>query len=225
MIFENKIEIGKGIYTLPDLSRILNLEYYKVRRLLNEYWDKRLNNEFVDNYSWTVNDSKAVSFHTLIEFYIFYQLKEVGVSTRRILQAHQDLSQLFKTPFPFATSSILNKINCFGKRIVFEITKNDIIDLDSTKQLNLNFIRNFMHKIDFDSNNLAQRLYPMGKVNSIIVDPRHQFGQPTIKGTNILPETIFNLVNRKESKKFVALSYDISMKQVNDAIKYCKAVA
>jgi len=223
--FENKIEIGKGIYTLPDLSRILNLEYYKVRRLLNEYWDKRLNNEFVENYSWTVNDTKAVSFHTLIEFYIFYQLKEVGVTTRSILQAHIELAQLFQTPFPFATSDILDKINCFGKKIVFEINNDDIIDLDSTKQFNLKFIKKFMHKIDFDSNNLAQRLYPMGKSNTVIVDPKHQFGQPTLKGTNILPETIYYLINRKESKKFISLSYDISLKQINDAIEYCKAVA
>jgi len=225
MKFENKVEIGKGIYTLPDLSRILNLEYHKVRRLLNEYWDKRLSNEFANNYSWTVNKTKAVSFHTLIEFYIFYQLKEVGVSTTKILQAHSELSQIFNTPFPFATSDILNKISCFGKKIVFELNKNDIIDLDSTKQLNLKFIRNFTHKIDFDSNNLAQRLYPLGKSNTIVVDPKHQFGQPTIQGTNILPETIYNLISKKENKKFISLTFDISIKQINDAVKYCKAVA
>jgi uncharacterized protein (DUF433 family) len=82
-----------------------------------------------------------------------------------------------------------------------------------------------MHRLDFDKNNLAQRLYPLGKNTSIIVDPRHQFGQPTISGTNLFPETIYNLYKNKESKKFIALSYDISVKQVNDAIEYCKKLA
>ena len=225
MKFENKAEIGTGIYTLPDLARILNLDYHKVQRLLNEYWDKRFAEEFSEKYSWTVGKSKAVSFHTLVEFYIFYQLKESGVSTQSILKAHKELSQIFKTPFPFAKSEILDGINCFGKKIVFEINKDEIIDLDSTKQLNLKFIKNFMHKLEFDNNSLAMRLYPLGKKNSVIVDPKHQFGQPTIQGTNLFPETIYNLYKKKETKKFIASSYDISVKQVNDAIDYCKTAA
>ncbi|MCK0191712.1 DUF433 domain-containing protein [Arenibacter sp. F20364] len=225
MKFENKAEIGTGIYTLPDLARILNLEYHKVQRLLNEYWDKRFAAEFSEKYSWTVGKSKAVSFHTLVEFYIFYQLKESGVSTHGILQAHKELSQIYETPFPFAKSEILDGINCFGKKIVFEINNDEIIDLDSTKQLNLKFIKSFMHKLEFDNNSLAMRLYPLGKKNSVIVDPRHQFGQPTIQGTNLFPETIYNLYKKKESKKFIAYSYDISVKQVNDAIEYCKTAA
>lgn len=225
MKFENKAEIGNGIYTLPDLASILDLDYHKVRRLLNEYWDKRFAKDFSDKYSWSVGNSKAVSFHTLVEFYIFYQFKESGVSTQRILKAHQELSSIFKTPFPFAQSEILDGINCFGKRIVFQIQKDAIIDLDSTKQLNLKFIKNFMHKLDFDKDNLARRLYPLGKKNSVVVDPKHQFGQPTIAGTNLFPETIYNLYQSKETKKFIALSYDISLKQVSDAIEYCKKSA
>lgn len=225
MEFENKAELGIGVYTLPDLASILNLKYFKVQRLLNEYWDKRLTNSLNSNYSWTVENNKAVSFHTLVEFYIYFQLKESGVSTQRILKAHKELSKTYNTPFPFAKSEILNAINCFGKKIVFELNQEDIIDLDSTKQLNLRFIKNFMKKLDFDNNNLAERLYPLGKRNAVIVDPKHQFGQPTIKGTNIFPDTIYNLYKSKESKKFIAASYDLSLKQVNDAIEYCKNAA
>ncbi|MEM6719149.1 MAG: DUF433 domain-containing protein [Bacteroidota bacterium] len=223
MKFENKAEIGNGIYTLPDLANILYLDYRKVSKLLNEYWNKRLANDFSSKYSWSIGKNKAVSFHTLVEFYIFYQLKDSGVSTQSILKAHKELSETYKTPFPFAKSEILEKISCFGKRIVLEVNEDVIINLDSTKQLNLKFIRNFISKLDFDSNDLAKRLYPLGKKNSVVVDPKHQFGQPTIKGSNLFPETIFNLYNNKESKKFIAASYDISIKQVNDAIDYCKS--
>lgn len=225
MEFENKAELGIGVYTLPDLASILNLKYYKVQRLLNEYWDKRLANNLNSNYSWTVENNKAVSFHTLVEFYIYFQLKESGVSTQRILKAHKELSKIYETPFPFAKSEILDAINCFGKKIVFQLNHEDIIDLDSTKQLNLKFIKNFMKKLDFDKNNLAERLYPLGKRNAVIVDPKHQFGQPTIKGTNIFPDTIYNLYKSKESKKFIAASFDLSLKQINDAIEYCKNAA
>ena len=225
MQFENSAEIGLGVYTVPDIAEILNIKYYKVSRLLNEYWDKRFASELGSNYSWKINNSKAVSFHTLIEFYIFYQFKEVGVSTRNILKAHRELSEGFSTPFPFAQSNILSRINCFGKKIIFELEEGQFIDLDSTKQLNLKFIREFFQKLDFDKNNLAERLYPLGKKSSIIIDPNHKFGQPTIKGTNILPQTVYNLHKAKESKQFIASSYELTLKQINDALEYCKKAA
>lgn len=225
MEFENKIAIGNGIYTLFDLAKILDLKYHRVRRLLNEYWDKRFAGDFGNKYSWSVGNSRAVSFHTLVEFYIFYQFKYVGVSTQRILKAHQELASMFNTPFPFANSKILNKIHCVGKKIVFEIKEDEIIDLDSTKQLNLKFIKNFVNKLDFDKNDIAKRLYPLGKKNSVIVDPEHQFGQPTIIGTNLFPETIYNLYRNKETKKFISDSFGISIKQITDAIEYCKKQA
>ncbi len=225
MEFENKVEIGNGIYTLPDLAKILDLDYHKVRRLLNEYWDKRFADDFGSKYSWSIGNSRAVSFHTLIEFYIFYQFKDAGVSTHRILRAHQELASMYQTPFPFANSKILDGIHCVGKKIVFEIREDEIIDLDSTKQLNLKFIKNFINKLDFDKNNIAKRLYPLGKSNSVIVDPKHQFGQPTISGTNLFPETIYNLYKNKETKKFISASYSISLKQISDAIEYCKKQA
>lgn len=225
MKFENQAEIGYGIYTLPDLARILNLEYHKVQRLLNEYWDKRFADDFGSKYSWSVGKSSAVSFHTLIEFYIFYQFKGAGISTQKILKAHRELALIKDTPFPFANSKILERIHCIGKKIVFEIREDDIIDLDSTKQLNLKFIKDFIKKLDFDKNNIAKRLYPLGKKNSVIVDPKNQFGQPTILGTNLFPETIYHLYKNKETKKFISASYGISTKQVADAIEYCEKQA
>ena len=116
-------------------------------------------------------------------------------------------------------------MKCFGRKIVFEISDDEIINLDSTKQLNLNFIKSFAHKLDFDRNELAEKFYPLGKNKRVVIDPKHQFGQATIKNTNIFPKTIYNLYQSKESKKFIAQSFEISLQEVNDAIEYCKSVA
>ena len=225
MEFENHVELGSGIFTIPDIASILNIKYSKVHNLLNEYWDNRFASQLGNNYSWSVHNTKAVSFHTLVEFYIFFQLKEVGVTTQQILNAHSELSKRYNTPFPFAISHIINRINCFGRRIIFEINDDELINLDSTKQLNMKFIKSFAHKLDFDKNELAEKFYPLGKTNRVVIDPKHQFGQATIKDTNVFPQTIYNLYISKESKKFIAESYEISLREVNDAIVYCKSVA
>lgn len=225
MEFENHVELGSGIFTIADIAGILNLKYSKVYKLLNEYWDNRFASQLGQKYSWSVNNTKAVSFHTLVEFYIFFQLKEVGVTTQQILSAHSELSKQCNTAFPFAMSHVINRMTCFGRKIVFEISKDEIINLDATRQLNLSFIKAFAHKLDFDRNELAEKFYPLGKARRIVIDPKHQFGQATIKDTNIFPQTIYNLYQSKESKKFIALSFEISLREVNDAIEYCKSVA
>lgn len=225
MQFENHMELGYGIYTIPDIANILNLKYHKVERLLNEYWDKRFADVLGKKYSWSIGKTKAVSFHTLVEFYIFFQLRESGVSTQQILKAHKELSEMYNTAFPFAISKIIQGIRCVGSRIVFKIKDGEYINLDATKQLNLTFIQEFAQKLVFDSNNLAEKFYPLGKKNSVVVDPHHQFGQPVIANTNIFPKTIFNLYNAKESKQYIAASYELTLKQVNDAIAFCKNAA
>lgn len=224
MEFENQIELGLGIYTIRDVADILGLEYFKVERLLNEYWDKRFAENLGQKYSWAVGKSKAVSFHTLVEFYIFFQLRESGVTTQQILKAHAELSKMYNTAFPFAVSSIIENIRSVGKRIVIQI-EDDLINLDATRQLNLKFIQDFAKKLSYDENHLAEKFYPLGKNNSVVVDPHHQFGQPVIDHTNIFPQTIYNLYNSKESKKFIAASFELTLKQVNDAITYCKSAA
>lgn len=103
MLFENELKLGNGIYTVRDVSLILRLPYYKVSRWLNKYWNGRLGEVFKQNYSWAVNDSKAVGFHTLVEFYVLMQLGEAGVSTNTVLKAHIQLSKKLKTAFPFCS--------------------------------------------------------------------------------------------------------------------------
>ena len=222
--FENKSNIGFGIFTIPDMARILNLKYYKVERLLNEYWDNRFASDLGKKYSWTDGNSKAVSFHTLVEFYIFYQLKECGIDSKHILKAHEELSKRYNTLFPFATSSIINKMGTAGKKIVFNLNDGNILDLNFTNQLNLHFIIDFIKKLEFDQKDLAARLWPIGKDKKVVVDPHHQFGQPTIAGTNILAITVYNMFLAHEPVLFIASSYGIKENEISDAIEFCEKV-
>ena len=226
MNFENKPMLGYGIYTVPDLARILNLKYYKVQRLLNEYWDNRIAKNLGERYSWTDGKSKAVSFHTLVEFYTFFQLREAKILTREILKAHEILSKKYDTPFPFATSELLKSIRTAGKKILFQKNKDEIVNLDFTGQFNIHFLVNFMKKLDFQKeDDMAARLWPLGKKRNIVVDPKYQFGHPTIEGTRILPRIIYGMSLADEPIPFIAKTYRISVAAVKDAIYYCSKEA
>ena len=83
--FENKPEIGKGIYTLRDVATVLKMPYPKVFRWIRTYWDGRLGKKFKQEYSWVREGSRAVNFHTLVELYVMVQFAEKGLKTKDVL--------------------------------------------------------------------------------------------------------------------------------------------
>lgn len=221
--FENKPEIGTGIFTPREVAKILQLPYKKVARWIDEYWDKKLGGEFGGRYSWKTEGSKAVSFHTLVELYIMLQFSEAGVKPKAVVQAHKELSGVFNTTFPFALKEVLDGIKTDGKHIYFTFQDHTVLTLDGTGQINMEFIRLFFQKLEFDSQNLASRLWPMGKENSILIDPSRKFGHPVIEGRNIYPETIFNHYKAGDSIADISFYYELTEKQVRDAIEYVEA--
>lgn len=223
-MFENKLEIGNGIFTTQEIAQILQLPYHKVRTWITKYWDGELGNFYEQNYSWSIDNSKAVGFHTLIEFYVMMQFAEAGVKTKEVLKAHKELSEMYQTNFPFAKEEVLKNIKT-DKLKVYLRKNGDTISLDGTKQLNLGLISMFFQNLDFGKDNLASRFWPLGKKRLVVCDPHHKFGQPTISGTNIQSEAIFRMYKAKEPIPFIASIYEVSEKAVKDAIKFHKNAA
>ena len=141
MNFENKLSIGNGIYTVPDVARILRLPYNKVNTWLNEYWDGKLGKTFKGVYSWKVDSTRAVGFHTLVEFYVMMQFSEAGVKPAQVLFAHSELSKAYNTIFPFAQKQVIDNIHTDGKRIYINVD-GVAMSLDGSKQLKLFVILN-----------------------------------------------------------------------------------
>jgi uncharacterized protein (DUF433 family) len=221
--FENKAQLGSGIYTVPDIARLLNIPNYKANRWL-KYWNKWLGEKFHESYSWEIGNSKAVNFRALVEFYVFYQFAEAGVNTKEILKTHEVLSAKFHTKVPFADARIIKRLNSDGSKVFIKAKSGPLVVLDGSDQSAFGFIKTFFKKLDFDGP-VASRLWPMGKNKSIVCDPKRQFGQPVIDNTNIFPETIYQLHLGGETNKMIAALYDLSIKQVNNAIEFAKLAA
>lgn len=222
MKIAEQLSLGNGIYLVSEIAQILQLPKSQVHSWLNKYWDSELKELYDYQYSWEVNDIKAVNFYSLVEFYVMSQFMDAGVPTKNLFTAHKALVERYQTPFPFALKEILEDIRTDGKKIYLNIEEG-IITLDGTKQFNLDLIQVFFHKIEFDNGRLAKRYYPLGKDKSIVLDPDRQFGHPVVGETNIYPEVLYRLYKGGETIKFIAFSYEIEESQVQDAIDYCMA--
>jgi uncharacterized protein (DUF433 family) len=218
-----KRQLGSGIYTIPDISKLLDIPIVKVRRYINQYFDEAFGKKFLnDTYTWSRdNQFKAVNFYTLIELYTCFQLQDLGVSTKNIFKSRSAIANDLNTPYPFANASLLSD----GNKIWYEF-EDSIIKADGSKQTGfVEIIKTFANKVEFDKSKVAERFWPAGKKSSIVVDPHHQFGQPIITGTNIASQTIFSMYQSGEPIEAIGILYDLTNKQVNDAIKFYKSVA
>ena len=222
-IIKKKPSIGIGLYTIPDVANILNLDRTFVRRWLREYWENQFKHKGRSYASWGNGREKVVHFFTLIEFYVFYQLRKQGVSAQKIAKSHEIISQELDTSFPFANSVILTD----GKKIFYTRDYGDlIINADKSKQINFkSIIEEFCHKIDFDKELNALRYWPLGKEKNIVVDPHHQLGQPTVKNTNILAETLYSMYTSGEKISFISSLYDVTENDVKASIEFFKKAA
>lgn len=220
----HKNELGYGIYTIPDISFILKIDRRKVTRYINEYWDERLGRKlFSDTYSWSVNNrNKAVNFYVLIELFTFFKLQELGVKAKAILKARAYIAKELKLEYPFASSKLLTD----GKRIWYKF-QDDIINADGSSQTNfVKIIEEFATNVDFSSTTfLAEKYWPFGKNLKIVVDPHRQFGQPVIEGTSINAEVIYSMYKSGEPIDAIAILYDLTEKEVNDAINFFRTAA
>lgn len=222
---QTKPMLGTGIYTIPDIALILGIPYPKVLRWINTFWNDRFGKNYKYSYSWNVDLTKAVNFHTLIELFTFYQLSQAGVSTQKLLNAHDILSGQYKTHYPFATKMILEGLRTDGKKVLFEQKNGSIYSVDASLQFKLSFIKDFFKNLDFDTDFLAARFWPIGKENSIVCDPHHQFGQPIVDGTNIQSEALYRMYLANEPINFIADLYEISTDKVKHAIEFHKPAA
>lgn len=221
-IINIKPKLGEGIYLTKDVAKILHLEYEKVYRWLGGYWAGNLDEDY--NYAFGEPGNRAINFLSLIEFYTFYRLREKGVSSTTIRKLHNKLSDILNTPYPFAVAQDFyiekKKTVKTKKTFVYYTYLDSLIKLDRKYQFSFSFMEKFLEKIEFDENNIAVRFYPLAESRNVVVDPKHQFGQPVISGTNIKTQTIFNLFEGGESAENISILYNIGLDKINDAISF-----
>ncbi len=209
-----KIEasLGEGIYFPVDVAQILRLDPHRVRYLMSTFWK---------DHTFGERGNKAINFYSLIEFYTYYHLREKGFTSHHIKDFHARLAKALNTPYPFASIKVLDrKGNKTQKSKIWFDYKGELMRDDRTIQPTISsFIKPFLKQVIFDKSEMATQFFPFTHTENIIVDPRHQFGQPIIKGTNIQTKTIYRLSEAGETNANICKLYDINERQVSDAIR------
>ena len=176
---------------------------------------------FWSSYTFGDGRNKAINFYSLIEFYTYYHLREKGFTSSHIKKFHHDLIKTLKTDYPFASIRVAAREKTSKKSKIWYEYMGEIMRDDRISQPSINsFIKPFIKHIEYGDDLVAKRLFPLGKSKQIVVDPLHQFGQPVINGTNLQTQTIFSLYKAGESKANISKLYDLTEKDINEAVLF-----
>lgn len=212
--------LGLGLYTPAQAASITRTPIREVRRWLFGY--KTSQGKFSPPL-WTAqydaSEEKVLGFRDLMELRIVKAFAAHGVPIRVIRAAIDSSRELFRTAYPFTSNRFLTD----GKSIFYEAVKSDgeLTDLVKRQLVFEHIIRpNLYAGIHFDSRGAALRWHPVKNNDVIVLDPEISFGRPILSMHGIPTEIVAQAMQAEGDKKSVAAQFDITVAEVNAAVKY-----
>lgn len=134
----------------------------------------------------TKEEGASLSYLQLIEVAVVASFRKAGVRLSKIKSAREYLSKQLEVEFPFAAY----RFKTDGKDLwmdyaAFEATAGDKTLLNASKggQLAWSDIIGRLQEFDYENDNgLAIRWHVAGRRENVVIDPRIQFGAPTVEG-------------------------------------------
>lgn len=134
----------------------------------------------------TKEKGASLSYLQLIEVAVASSFRKAGLSLKKIKAAREYLAKQLEAEFPFA----LYRFKTDGKELwmdyaQFEADAGDKTLLAASKggQLAWSDIIGRLHEFDYENDDgLAIRWHVAGRDENVIIDPRIQFGAPSVEG-------------------------------------------
>jgi uncharacterized protein (DUF433 family) len=168
-----------------------------------------------------IGGEKVLTFLDLVELMFIQGLRASGRSFPGIREAHCTLSRVLKSEHPFALKRVFSDPGGIYALLDREEESHLLIELRGAGQIAMwPALQRYLHQLDFDIDQLAERWYPAGRASPIVVDPRISFGAPVIAGTRIETTTIAELYQGDDSIEDLAWLYDLEPAQVRAAVEF-----
>ncbi len=217
-----------GIYTAAEASRLTGVSSKHVRQWLTSYRATLRKKSFTR--LWTpqlppIKNKLALGFLDLIEVKFVGAFLERGVSWRMIHRAREKAAELYpNASHPFCTKQFVTD----GQRVFAEVhrkTKDrSAQEMATDPRVFAEITKLFLKQFEFRQTAL-ERWWPLGLERRIVVDPRRNFGQPTLANEGIPTQALAESARANGSVEAVARWYEISAEAVKEAVEYERAPA
>jgi uncharacterized protein (DUF433 family) len=146
-----------------------------------------------------------------------------GVSWRTMRRAHARAQKELNTTHPFCS----NRIATDGKNILLRQAKEDsdeaLINLVTNQREFRRIVQDFLKELEFSGSDIIW--YPLGKQRQIVVDPKRNFGQPTVARSGVPSQVLARSVRANASSDLVAKWFEVQPEEIRDAVEFEESLA
>lgn len=215
--------LNTGLYSVPDAARLTRVSAGKIRRWLKGYNFKSGDRVHHSDAVWQgelepIETKLALSFRDLLELRFVDAFIRAGVSWRTMRRAHAKAQVELKTTHPFCS----NRIATDGKNILLRQAEEDsdeaLINLVTNQREFSRIVQDFLKELEFSGSDIIW--YPLGKKRQIIVDPKRNFGQPSVARSGVPTRVLARSVKTNGSVAAVSHWFEVSAGEVRDAVEF-----
>lgn len=224
--------IGVGLYTFQEASRLTNASPQELRRWLKGHVykahdsDERKSSAPLWKTELSESEIEGISFHDLLEVRFVKAFLKYGVSLQAIRLASQHARDMYNHPYPFTCERFQTDGRTIFATALEETGETQLLDLVKKQFVFTKIIEpSLYHGIEFGSNELAVRWYPVKRSKAIVLDPALSFGKPIVTHGSIRTSILHDAFKAEKNKPFVAKLYDVPISAVEAAIRFEERLA
>lgn len=186
--------LGKGIFTVPEAARLLQVRDAKIRGWVQGYKSVQVG-PLIEAEIEKKGRTTVLSFTNLMEARFIDAFVQLGMDVRTIRAILDEARHFARHPHPFATNTVFKTD---GRKIFGEVaTQTGDKHLYDLKKRNW-AIREVLApllkgEVTYNESGAAQTWQPRPKrTPNVIVDPRFAFGRPIVRGAVVPTSTLLD---------------------------------
>jgi uncharacterized protein (DUF433 family) len=220
--------LNTGLYTVPEASRLTRISTGKIRRWIKGYDFRTSGSIRHSDAVWQgeikpLENKLALSFRDLLELRFVDAFIRAGVSWRAMRRAHTNAQSELRTTHPFCS----NRIFTDGRSILLRQGEEDsdeaLVNLATDQKEFSRIVEAFRKELEFSGADIVW--WPLGKQRQIVLDPKRNFGQPTVTKSGVPAATLARSVKANSSQELVARWYEVHPDEIRDALEFEESLA
>jgi uncharacterized protein (DUF433 family) len=222
--------LNTGIYTVVEASRLTSVSKERIRRWLRGYRSELRKKNYPplwESQLPSIENKVALGFLDLIEIKFVDAFLNVGVSWAVIHKVREKAQKLYiDTNHPFCTKQFVTD----GRQIFQDVHEETgdvcLVEIATDQRVFAAIAKPFLKQLEFRDGTRLERWWPLGRDRHIVVDPRKNFGQPTVVTEGIPTQNLARSYNANGSSlEEVARWYEIRPESVKEAVDYEQSLA
>jgi uncharacterized protein (DUF433 family) len=220
--------LGRGLYTIPEASRLLGCPSGTVRRWVQGYgfplsrWARSHKPWLFEPALPRIKGETTLTFLDLVQLRVVQGFRGAGVPLQRIRTAAVTAADIFETSHPLASERFKTDGRDIFAHALDRGADLGLVKLSAAAQKAFpQMVEESLREISYATETkLAERWYVAGRDGGIVIDPRIAFGAPVIERVNVPTRVVWEQAQSEPEPDALARWFDLDLAQVRSALKY-----